>query len=207
MPESRNDSAQPAAAGPRTKSELTQEAFDRFLACLDSDRDAAGAKYLDIRHNLVRFFEWRGCPFPEDHADEAMTRAARRIGEGEQVREAASYVVGVARLLLLEIYKAQAKRQYVLSHVDPPRVSADATDRLEQRANCLRRCLDKLSPEHRDLILTYYQGDKSVKIRNRKQLTERLQLGVSTLRMRALRIRQLLQGCVKACVETSRGEL
>jgi DNA-directed RNA polymerase specialized sigma24 family protein len=207
MPGPTNGSTRPTAARPLARSELTQEAFDRFLACLDSDRDRAGAKYLDIRHNLVRFFVWRGCPFPEDHADEAITRAARRIGEGEQVREPASYVVGVARLLLLEIYKSQAKQQHVLLHADPPSASPDACDRLEQRAGCLRRCLAKLSPEHRDLILTYYHGDKGVKIRNRKQLTERLQISLNTLRMRALRIRQLLQGCLKTCLETSGREV
>ena len=40
-----------------------------LLACLADDRETAGEKYLEIRRNLIRFFEWRGCPFPEDHAD------------------------------------------------------------------------------------------------------------------------------------------
>jgi DNA-directed RNA polymerase specialized sigma24 family protein len=186
---------------------LTQEAFDRFLACLDSDRDAAGAKYLEIRHNLTRFFEWRGCPFPEDHADEAITRAARRIGAGEQVREAAGYVVGIARMLLLEIQRDREKQRRIAAEIRPSETPSDTSATLERRAHCLTRCLDKLSPGDRDLILSYYQGDKSAKIRNRKQLTERLQLAVNTVRMRALRIRQLLQGCMRSCLEAARTEL
>jgi hypothetical protein len=53
---------------------LTQEAFDKLLLSFGNDRDSGGQKYLEIRSNLTRFFEWRGCPFPEDHADETINR-------------------------------------------------------------------------------------------------------------------------------------
>jgi DNA-directed RNA polymerase specialized sigma24 family protein len=76
-------------------------------------------------------------------------------------------------------------------------------DAQEHRVECLRRCLGKLSPEDRDLILEYYEGDKRVKILNRKQLTERLRLNMNTVRTRALRIRQRLQACVETCMEAS----
>ena len=56
----------------RRKWALTQQAFDTLLAAFDGDREAAGEKYLEVRNNLLRFFEWRGCPFPEDHADETI---------------------------------------------------------------------------------------------------------------------------------------
>jgi DNA-directed RNA polymerase specialized sigma24 family protein len=194
-------------AGRRGKSDLTQETFDRFLAKLDADREAAGAKYVDIRHNLVRFFEWRGCPYPEDHADEAITRTAKRIGEGEEIREPEHYVIGVARLLLLEIHKDRVKQQRLTAQIDPPQASAERSEALEGRVECLRRCLDKLSPGDRDLILEYYEGDKGAKIGNRKRLTERLQLSLNTLRTRALRIRQRLQACVATCIDTSRVDL
>ena len=57
--------------------------------------------------------------------------------------------------------------------------------------------------DNRDLILEYYQGEKSEKIRNRKKLLERLGVPVNTLRMRALRLRERLQGCVEECVGRS----
>src|SRR5690242_21066960 len=36
----------------------------RSLDSLGPDRDAAGGRYLEIRRNLVRLFEWRGCSTP-----------------------------------------------------------------------------------------------------------------------------------------------
>ena len=79
---------------------LTQEAFDKLLITLGGDRDSGSEKYLEIRNNLTRFFEWRGCSFPEDHADETFNRIAKKIDEGEQILNPAGYAMGVARLLL-----------------------------------------------------------------------------------------------------------
>ena len=181
------------------RSELTREALDGFLNSLGADRDRAGTQYLAIHKNLVRFFEWRGCPFPEDHADEAITRVAKRIAGGEEIRDPASYVIGVARFLLLEIYKEQEKERRIAAAQPEVQPDSGESDQVEQRAECLRRCLDQLSPANRELILQYYEGERSQKINNRKQLTERLQLSVNTLRMRALRIRGSLQECMESC--------
>src|SRR5215472_18339855 len=104
----------PPAPGSRRKWTLTQEAFDKLLSALGDDRESAGEKYIEIRGNLTRFFEWRGCPFPEDHADETINRVAKRIAEGEEIRNPSSYCVGVARMLLLEIAKGRAREQQAL---------------------------------------------------------------------------------------------
>jgi len=189
-----------AAAHPHRKWSLTQEAFDRLLRCLADDREIAGEKYLEIRRNLIRFFEWRGCPFPEDHADETVNRVARRVSEGEDLRNPGAYFIGVARLLVLEIVKARAKESQALgeiasSSVEPVEATGD-----EPRIECLQQCLETLSTTNRELILQYYQGEKGEKIKNRKQLTVRLGVPLNTLRMRALRVRESLQGCVEQCV-------
>jgi DNA-directed RNA polymerase specialized sigma24 family protein len=85
----------------------------------------------------------------------------------------------------------------------PPHEPAyDAEDRIE----CLRRCLGQLSAENRDLILAYYQGDKGDKIRNRKGLTQLFGLRSSTLRMRALRLRETLQQCSENCLQRRGGK-
>lgn len=189
----------PEPARARRRSELTQEAFDCFLECLSTDRDKAGARYLEIHKNLERFFEWRGCPSPQDHADEAITRTAQRISQGDQISDPASYVIGVARLLLLEIYKEQEKAQRIAAAQPDTNTPAPPEDP-ETRVECLRRCLDRLPRDNRELILLYYEGEKSAKINNRKQLTERLQVSVNTLRMRAMRIRERLMLCMEACV-------
>ena len=73
-------------------------------------------------------------------------------------------------------------------------------DDSERRVDCLRRCLGRLSPANRDLILNYYHGDKGEKIKTRKSLTEVFGVSASTLRMRALRLREGLQLCSEDCL-------
>jgi DNA-directed RNA polymerase specialized sigma24 family protein len=186
-------------AVPRQKWALNQEAFDRLLVAFDVDRDTAGRKYLEIRNNLTRFFEWRGCSFPEDHADETINRMAKRVSEGEAILNHSGYAMGVARLLLLEINKGRQKEQSALAEIGAAPDVYVPEDDDESRLNCLRSCLQTLSPDNRELILQYYQGEKGEKIENRKKLLDRLGIPVNTLRMRALRLRERLQLCVGEC--------
>src|SRR5215813_2743958 len=95
----------------RCKWRLTQDAFDQFLSLLDLDRDRAGEIYETLRRNLVQLFIWRGCRDPEAHADETINRIIRKIDEGEEIRDLISYAHGVARRLLLEIFKKQEREQ------------------------------------------------------------------------------------------------
>lgn len=196
----------PAGSAPRRKWVLTQEAFDRFLASLGEDRDAAGERYLEIRGNLVRFFQWRGCPFPEDHADETINRIAKRMAEREEIRDPASYSLGVARMLLLEINRERVSQQQFLSELTNSEITPRQPDESEASLDCLRNCLQRLSPENRELILQYYQGEKGSKIESRKKLAERFGIPVNTLRMRALRIRETLQESVKNCQKKCQDE-
>jgi DNA-directed RNA polymerase specialized sigma24 family protein len=183
----------------RQKWTLTQDAFDKLLIAFGGDRESGSEKYLEIRGNLTRFFEWRGCPFPEDHADETMNRVAKKVDAGEEILNPAGYAMGVARLLLLEIVKGRQREQSALTEIGRDSEAYEAEDDSEGRLTCLRNCLQTLSSENRDLILQYYQGEKSEKIQNRKKLMERLGVPVNTLRMRALRLRERLQGCVEEC--------
>jgi DNA-directed RNA polymerase specialized sigma24 family protein len=190
-----------AAAPSRRKWALTQEAFDKLLTHLGPDRESAGEKYLELRSNLRRFFEWRGCPFPEDHADETINRVAKRASEGEEIRHPASYFLGAARMLLLEIHKERAKERQALTE----RATADTTSyefaELDPRVECLERCLGSLPTENRELIIQYYHGERGAKIENRKRLTDRFRVPLNTLRMRALRLREKLQVCVEDCLK------
>ena len=177
---------------------LTQEAFDRLLVSFDSNREVAGAKYREIHGQLIRFFEWRGCPFPEEHADETINRVAKKVFVGEEIHDLAKYSFGVARLLCLEIQKARAKERQALH--DLPETSNAHEEVDERRLECLRHCLKGLAGDQIDLILNYYHGEKSAKIKHRKTLAERLRIPVNTLRMRALRLREKLEACVEECL-------
>ena len=194
-------SGQLAPVTSRQKWTLTQEAFDNLLLALGGDRDSGSQKYLEIRTHLTRFFEWRGCSFPEDHADETINRVAKKVAEGEEILNPSGYAMGVARFLLLEIIKGRQREQSALTEIGKTSEVYVDRDDGESRLTCLKNCLQTLSPDNRDLILQYYQGEKGEKIDNRKKLIERLGVPVNTLRMRALRLRERLQGCVEECVQ------
>src|SRR3954462_6096616 len=109
-----------ASAGPgpsvaRQKWTLTQDAFDRLLDSLGSDRDTAGTRYLEIRRNLVRLFEWRGCPAPDEYADETINRCARKIGDGEEIRDVGTYCIGIARMLVREMSRDRSQQERPLA--------------------------------------------------------------------------------------------
>jgi DNA-directed RNA polymerase specialized sigma24 family protein len=192
----------------RQKWTLTQDAFDGLLASLGPDRDTAADRYLEIRRNLVRLFEWRGCSTPDEYADETINRCAKKIGEGEEIRDVPTYCVGIARMVLREMSRDRARAARPLDEAPEPRAApSESESDPERNVDCLRRCLGLLSPETRDLILHYYQGDKGDKIRNRKGLTQLLGIPPSTLRMRALRVRERLQMCAENCMRRPEAEL
>ena len=141
-------------------------------------------------------------PIPEDHADETINRVAKRVFGGEELRDPAKYCFGVARLLCLEIQKASARERQALNEF--PATSAAYEEGREGRLDCLRHCLNGQTANQIDLILNYYHGEKSDKIKHRKSLAQRLRIPVNTLRMRALRLREKLEACVAQCLAAKR---
>jgi DNA-directed RNA polymerase specialized sigma24 family protein len=184
----------------RRKWDLTREAFDQFLSLLDPDRDRAGESYETLRRNLIQLFIWRGGRDPESHADETINRVIRKIDEGEEVRDPISYAHGVARRLLLEIFKKQEREQIGIDELPPLVAQPEEQDEGELGVLCLRRCLNRLPEESRQLIVLYYQGERSARIENRKRLAESLRITLGGLRYRAFDLRQRLQGCVERCM-------
>ncbi|MEW6125731.1 MAG: sigma-70 family RNA polymerase sigma factor [Acidobacteriota bacterium] len=179
---------------------ITQEAFDKFLVCLDADRVLAGEAYERVRSKLISFFAWRGFHFAEDHADETINRVVRKIDHGDEIRDVSTYVFGVARMLTLELLKEREKHNAALNELPPPvEENRDEDEDAQIRIACLKQCLQNLTEENRDMILAYYTQEKGAKIENRKRLAERLKLPLNALRIRALRVREKLEKCITHC--------
>jgi DNA-directed RNA polymerase specialized sigma24 family protein len=181
---------------------LTPQAFEKLLASLDASRDRAGEKYEQLRSRLVKFFEWRGCPSPDDQADEALNRVTRKLEEGEQVHDLYRYTAGIARRLVLEMFKQQEKAHVALRHLSAlQEVTADV--HADRRDDCLERSLRRLPRESRMLILEYYQVDCCARIEHRKALAEQLGIPVNALRIRVHRLRTRLEKQVGECMRQS----
>ena len=180
---------------------LTKEAFDRFLSCLDADRDKAGEKYECIRIKLLNYFQWHGSDFPDMNADETINRVARKIEEGENIYNLNGYIYGVAKLVHAESLRKQNKRQEVIDEVFRVEPSTD-DDHAEvmERQVCFDRCLGYLTNEDREIITEYYQYEKGQKVAYRKRLAARLGISSNALRIKAHRQRINLEACVGECL-------
>ena len=179
----------------KTLHTIKQEDFDRLLAWLDPDPERAGLTYEKIRWRLVAILASRGCTCPEELADETIDRVARRVIDiqASYVGDQAIYFLGVMN----NVHHEYLKRPAMPRLPEPD----DDVDTTERTYSCLERCLDKLSPNSRRMIERYYAEDKRAKIDLRKRIAAELGIGLSTLRLRALRIRDKLQTCISQCLE------
>jgi RNA polymerase sigma factor (sigma-70 family) len=193
--------------------ELTQVAFDKLLAFLDPDRDSAGRKYEIIRRKLVKFFECRGCPIPDDLADETINHVARKIDQGQQITgdEPARYFYGVARYIIRGHWRRSARSsesteclpQYYHPREDP---AETAQRRTEEHMSCkrleeLERCLRELTEDNRELIIKYYEYEQGGKKESRILLARRLGIQSNALRLRVHRIRLKLKQDLNGLIE------
>jgi len=179
---------------------LTKEAFDRLLGMFDRDRERAGQKYEFVRLRLVKFFQWSGAIEPDMEADETLNRVARKIEEGANVYNLNAYIQGVAKLV-----KAESLRNPVRKHIDIEEAydlaaAIDDDPEKTDRRVCLDRCLGNLPDESREIIITYYENEKGIRIKGRKQLAARLGITANALRINAHRIRMSLETCVRECL-------
>jgi DNA-directed RNA polymerase specialized sigma24 family protein len=174
---------------------LTSGAFDRLLAILDEDRDAAAIAYGHLRQRVVGLHRWWGAGDPDGLADLTLDRAARKLQEGASVERGdfGAYVRGVARMVFYE-----AARQ-------PQPVGLDREPLEESRAaeqaplDCLDECLASLDPAERKLVLRYYDGRDQ--ITERRHLAREMGMTPAALRLRTHRLRARLEGCVTACLK------
>ncbi|MCG3159429.1 MAG: hypothetical protein JMDDDDMK_00418 [Acidobacteria bacterium] len=183
-----------------SESHLTAESFELFLSWLSADREQAGLEHEAIRRRLIAFFDCRKCAASEDLADETINRVIRQIHsltatfDGEPAR----YFYTIAHYVYLEYLKKQVKRDG--GPVPETLAAAGEEKEKEVKFDCLDRCLQKLAPEDRELVIQYYQEDKQAKIDRRKALAEKFGYSPNALRIRMHRLRAELYGCVLDCL-------
>jgi DNA-directed RNA polymerase specialized sigma24 family protein len=197
---------------------LNPRAFRRLLTWLDAGANSDGQKYLEMRRRLAAYFDRKNCPTPDELADETLNRVARRLEE-EGVIEGdtpARYCYIVARFVFMEHLREMRKesmlsnRQRQQPHADRLLVASEENDEQmikERRLNCLGQCLDGLESASREVILRYYVGKARVKIEHRRALAEELGVTMNALSIRACRIRDKLEACVRECVGAGQNTL
>ena len=189
---------------------LSADGFAKLLDRLDANRDRAGDEYETLRRTLIRFFEWRGAPFPEEHADETFNRVARRLDEGTTITNIGGYCYEVARLVCLESFKGRDSKRASLDATTAEAAATDSTDAAidaERRMACLDDCLRALPRDGQDLVVEYYQADKRERIVRRRAMAGRLGVRRDALANRAQRLRDNLERCVLTCLRKNTGDM
>jgi RNA polymerase sigma factor (sigma-70 family) len=186
---------------------ITQEAFDGLLNWLDANREEAAQKYEKIRTRLIKIFACRGCGEADELADETINRVTAKVDSiaSSYSGDPALYFYGVAQKVHLEYLRSRPVLQEPLE-VERELKSRNVIERdddIEREYECLERCMEKLPPANRRLVLQYYEEEKQAKINHRRKLAEQLGIAVNALRIRAHRIRLQLQECVQNCLEQS----
>jgi len=120
-----------------------------------------------------------------------------KIETCETCPEPLAYCYGVAR----NVWRAALREDEPDSlDMDIPAAQSLEGCMREQKLTCLDRCLGRLSPADRDVIMGYHRDRGHSKIEIRKQLANGMG-GPNTLRVRMCRARKQLQVCVVECLE------
>ncbi|MBZ0112967.1 MAG: hypothetical protein K8J08_10930 [Thermoanaerobaculia bacterium] len=180
-----------------------------LLEQLDPDPKQAALQYERVRTKLVKLFEWRGCRFSEDLADETIDRVARKIEGGVEIRaeDPYRYFCSVAFFVFKEVMAERRRETLALQSGELEAFllagggDEEVEDPVEALMPCLDSCLESLTPRTRELILEYHNGEKRARIDRRARLAKELQTSVNNLRQRVHRIRLKLESCVLDCNE------
>lgn len=184
--------------------ELREQTFRRLLAWLDQGVNTNGQSYLAIRERLLGYFDRKNCLHADELADETLNRVARRLDEeggNIETEIPAKYCYIVARFVFMEYLRTNEKKIAALDDIgrQANAISPEDRRRKERMFECLDRCSAKLEASQRELIFRYYSGEQRVKIENRRELAQTLEISVNALSIRACRIRDRLENCVKEC--------
>lgn len=180
-----------------------QESFNSLLGWLDPVRDKAAEKYEKIRGMLIKLFSSHGVVNAEDLADETIDRVTRKLPEimKDYVGDPARYFYTVARRVSLESQKQQTRATAYEALIAGTQASDDA----EPTYECLRKCLEQLSVDNRELLLQYFSVEKRKKIDSHKELAQSLGIPLNALRIRAHRLKASIRKCVTSCLEQAKG--
>ena len=177
---------------------LTDRALNALLERLQAEGPSPQVVYETLRKRLIAYLRLHVPARAETLADEALDRMARRMHEGTPVQNVYLYALGIARLLVRES-RARTTREDAAAR-DATLFQDDADDVVAREAldAALRACMEGLPAGGAELIVEYYSsGAGAARIESRRRIAERLGLGLNALRNRALRLRDMLENCIR----------
>src|SRR5687768_14901619 len=159
---------------------------DNLLDIFDSNPARAEDKVRDLYFRLVKFFQWRHCPQPEELAQETLRRGFGRLRRDVTIytEDPAPYFFGIARKIVLEARKPQSIDCSV--DIDDILDVAGTVDFHDTEVRiCLEQCLERLTPGERQILDRYYSEEPA-------EVARDLGMSAGALRVKAFRAKQKL---------------
>jgi DNA-directed RNA polymerase specialized sigma24 family protein len=175
---------------------------------LHPDRERAGEVFELLRLKLVEYFRSRDCLYAEELVDETLNRLAKKVAEGEEIRDALRYCYGLARWVWVE----HSRRLEIINRVSiddlpvAPFVFQASLIRKEREA-CFQYCLRELPAKDRELVVEYWDHENQSHRDARREIANRLKITMTALRIRVSRIKDKLQACFSDCLESGAANL
>jgi len=146
---------------------------------------------------MTAFFIGRSCgPDSEALADVTLLdRLARKLDEGEKIRNFLYYSKKIADLVCKEYFKDREKLRNAARDLMYLNESVqEFEEKVNLRRECQESCVGSLPKPQRQLMIDYY-----IMGRDRAALAEELGLVIDTLRSRIHRLKIILAKCVEEC--------
>jgi DNA-directed RNA polymerase specialized sigma24 family protein len=187
--------------------DLSEKAFSRLLARFNADPTLAGEEYEKLRARLIYFFQRHGCRIPAELSDETIDRIARKIEEGCAIADLSKFSFRVAWLVLQEHWD-DPRREW--QQLDEGLSSSESNGEhnkeqnrklAEHRLECMKKCLESISPEDQELMVK----NCTLKKDGKEELAKAMGLTINALRLRVFRVRKKLGRCQEKCVRRFKG--
>ena len=141
---------------------------DKALVHLMADEDKRALKLLYLRHHdRVRRFVMRLTgdeSTAEEVVNEVFLQAWRHAGEFEGRSQVATWLMSIARFKAISECRRRSESQLderSAAVIEDPSDTPSILMEKHERSDILQKCLEKLTPIHREVIsLIYYQGRK-----------------------------------------------
>ncbi|HEY6803629.1 MAG TPA: hypothetical protein VI306_08625 [Pyrinomonadaceae bacterium] len=177
------------------------ENFEILMSWLGPDREKAGAKYEQIRQNLLDYFRRRNVSDPITLTDEVIarvTRKARNVAK-DFVGDPSAYFLAVARRVLAEWWRRPIETELSddLSIFQDPHIEGQK----ELLFQSLERCWARLSAADRDILCRYCVEAPPMKLaQSREILAGELNVSLNALRVMAHRLKKRVKSCIERLI-------
>lgn len=169
--------------------------------CSDSFRQLVEQNHRRIRLYLGRYVH---CSAEvDDIAQEVFLVAFSQLSRFRGEAKFSTWLIGIARNKALEFLKAEARGRKRRKQFFEAEIASQQIDRLEkvhdqcelaeQRLGAMQLCLEQLPNKSRELVNRYYFDMQPA-----TEIAAQSNVSTGSIRMKLLRIRQILQKCIAA---------